>query len=42
MHLSSIFNEYGIDIKQTRIVRHPLNNEEIKTLYERRMIKDYQ
>ena len=42
MHLSSIFNEYGIDIKRTRIVRHPLNKEDIKVVYERNMIEDYQ
>ena len=42
MHLSSIFKEYGIDIKKTKLVRHPLNKPDIKDAYVRNMIQDYQ
>lgn len=30
MHLSSIFKEYGVKIEQTKIVRHPLNKEDVR------------
>ena len=42
MHLSSIFKEYGIDIEQTKLVRHPLNKEDVREVYNRGMIEAYQ
>ncbi len=42
MHLSSIFKEYGIDIAQTKLVRHPLNKEDVRDVYNRGMIEAYQ
>ncbi|WP_022765315.1 GIY-YIG nuclease family protein [Butyrivibrio sp. XPD2006] len=42
MHLSSIFTEYGVDIKNTKLVRHPLNKTDIREVYERGMIEAYQ
>ena len=42
MHLSSIFNEYGVDIKNTKLVRHPLNKPDIRDVYDRGMIEAYQ
>lgn len=42
MHLSSIFKEYGIDIEQTKLVRHPLNKEDVRDVYNRGMIEAYQ
>ncbi len=42
MHLSSIFKEYGINIEKTKIVRHPLNNEEVRNIYEKGLIEEYQ
>ena len=30
MHLSSILKEYGVDIKKTKLVRHPLNKTDIR------------
>ena len=42
MHLSSIFKEYGIDIEKTKIIRHPLNKEDVRAAYVRGMIEDYQ
>lgn len=29
MHLSAIFKDYGVDVKKTKLVRHPLNKEEV-------------
>lgn len=29
MYLLSIFKEYGIDIEKTKIVRHPLNKQDV-------------
>jgi hypothetical protein len=42
MHLSSILKEYGVDIKKTKLVRHPLNNADIRDVYEKGMIEYYQ
>ena len=42
MHLSSIFKEYGVDIEQTKLVRHPLNKEDVRDVYNRGMIEAYQ
>jgi hypothetical protein len=42
MHLSSILKEYGVDIKKTKLVRHPLNKTDIRDVYERGMIEAYQ
>ncbi len=42
MHLSSIFKEYGIEIEQTKIVRHPLNKEDVRKAYTENMIEAYQ
>lgn len=42
MHLSSIFKEYGIDIDSTKLVRHPLNKEDIAEIYEKNLLEDYQ
>ncbi len=42
MHLSSVFKEYGVDIKNTKLVRHPLNKTDIRDVYERGMIEAYQ
>lgn len=42
MHLSSILNEYGIDIEHSKIVRHPLTRSEIKQVYDMGMIDIYQ
>ena len=42
MHLSSIFKEYGIDIKRTKIVRHPLSKEDIREVHKCGMLADYQ
>ena len=42
MHLSSIFKEYGVDIKNTKLVRHPLNKADIRDVYDRGMIEAYQ
>ena len=42
MHLSSIFKEYGVDIEQTKLVRHPLNKGDVRDVYNRGMIEAYQ
>lgn len=42
MHLSSIFNEYGIETNQIKLVRHPLNKEDVREVYNRGMIEHYQ
>ena len=42
MHLSSIFKEYGVNIENTKLVRHPLNKEDVKDIYNRGMIESYQ
>jgi len=42
MHLSSIFKEYGVDLKKTKMVRHPLNKEDVRDVYKRGMIEAYQ
>lgn len=42
MHLSSIFKEYGINIERTKLVRHPLNKEDVREVYNRGMIEAYQ
>lgn len=42
MHLSSIFKEYGVDIEQTKLVRHPLNKEDVREVYKHGMIEAYQ
>lgn len=42
MHLSAVFNEYGLDIEQTKIVRHPLNKQDIRDIYKLGMIEAYQ
>lgn len=42
MHLSSIFKEYGIDINQTKLVRHPLNKTDIAEVYAQGFIEAYQ
>lgn len=42
MHLSSILKEYGVDISQTKLVRHPLNKEDVRDVYNRGMIEAYQ
>lgn len=42
MHLSSIFKEYGVNIENTKLVRHPLNKEDVKDIYNRGMIEAYQ
>ena len=42
MHLSSIFKEYGVDTKNAKIVRHPLNKADIQDVYDRGMIEAYQ
>lgn len=42
MHLSSIFKEYGVNIENTKLVRHPLNKADIREAYEKNMIEDYQ
>lgn len=42
MHLSSIFKEYGVDVNQTKLVRHPLNKEDVRDVYNRGMIEAYQ
>ncbi len=39
MHLSSIFKEYGVEISQTKLVRHPLNKQDVKDIYNRGMIE---
>lgn len=33
MHLSSIFKEYGVDIEKTKLLRHPLNKEDVRDVY---------
>lgn len=42
MYLLSIFKEYGIDIEKTKIVRHPLNKQDVRDIYNHGMIEDYQ
>ncbi len=42
MHLSSIFNEYGVDINKTKILRHPLSKSDISEVYAKGMIEAYQ
>ncbi len=44
MHLSSIFNEYGVDIRNTKIVRHPLNKPDVRKVYDKgiEMLEAYQ
>ena len=42
MHLSAVFNEYGLDIEKTKIVRHPLNKQDIRDIYKLGMIEAYQ
>lgn len=42
MKLSSVLREYGIDIKNTKIVRHPYNKQEIKKIYDSGFIEAYQ
>ncbi len=42
MHLSSIFKEYGVDIQNTKLVRHPLNKPDIRDVYDKGMIEAYQ
>lgn len=42
MHLSAIFKDYGVDIKKTKLVRHPLNKEEVRAAYDHGMIDAYQ
>ena len=42
MKLSSVLIEYGIDIKNTKIVRHPYNKQEIKIIYDSGFIEAYQ
>ncbi len=42
MHLSAIFKEYGVDIEKTKLVRHPLNKEDVRDVYNHGMIEAYQ
>ena len=42
MHLSSILKEYGIDVDNAKLVRHPLNKPEVRDVYDRGMLDYYQ
>ena len=42
MLLSTILKEYGIDIKHTKLVRHPLSKKEVSDCYIKGMIEAYQ
>ena len=42
MHLSSILKEYGVKIEETKLVRHPLNKEDVYEVYNHDMIEAYQ
>lgn len=42
MKLSSLFNEYGINPKRTKLVRHPYNLPRVKTTYDTGFLWAYQ
>ncbi len=42
MHLSSIFKEYGVDISQTKLVRHPMSKKDVRDAFQHGMIEAYQ
>lgn len=42
MHLSAVLKDYGLNPKELKIVRHPLNKKDVKVIYNRGFIETYQ